>query len=221
MKKFENMTPGEKASYCKTRYEQLKYEAELRVAEARKIKASGRVVSSKMRSAEKTVKRTDIQLAEEIGESRTQVQRYLRLAQLIPDLLGMVNDGTISIMTAVEISFLSEDVQMLLLDYIMTHHVVVSYEVRKLRDYMRGRDSITKEGMERLFSGRKQATVTIKSETAVGEITTTEAEEKPKITFTEKKLRKYFPPKYTKTDMENVMTGFLEFWKNEQDKKEE
>lgn len=125
-----------------------------------------------------------------------------------------MDDGTISVMTAVEISFLDSEVQGLLFDYIMANHAVVSYEVRKLREYLRDAESISKDGMDRLFAG-KEAEI---KQTMQGDRVVTE--DKPKITFTEKKLRKYFPPKYSKTDMENVMTGFLEYWKNEQDKKE-
>lgn len=208
MKKFEDMTPGEKARYCEKRYAELKNEAELRVAEARSNKGSGGGV----RSTGKTVKRSDEQLAEEIGESRNQAQRYLRLAKLTPELLELVDDGTISIMTAVEISFLDSEVQGLLFDYIMENHAVVSYEVRKLREYLRDVESINKDGMDRLLAGKEPEII----QTVQGDRVVTE--DKPKITFTEKKLRKYFSPKYSKTDMENVMTGFLEYWKNEQDK---
>lgn len=71
MKRFEDMTPGEKARYCEKRYAELKNKAELRIAEARSSKDFEGSVRSKLRLSGKSVKRSDEQLAEEIGESRT------------------------------------------------------------------------------------------------------------------------------------------------------
>lgn len=58
--------------------------------------------------------RSNQQLAEQVGDSKTQVQRYIRLTELIPELLDMVDEGKIALRPAVEISYLSKDEQAIL-----------------------------------------------------------------------------------------------------------
>ena len=60
--------------------------------------------------------RSDIELAEQVGESRNQIQRYIRLTNLIDPILDMVDNNQIAMNAAVEISYLSEDNQYVLLD---------------------------------------------------------------------------------------------------------
>ena len=55
--------------------------------------------------------RSDMQLANEVGESRNQIQRYIRLTELIPDILGLVDEGKIALRPAVEISYFPKDLQ--------------------------------------------------------------------------------------------------------------
>lgn len=62
--------------------------------------------------------RTDAFIGEAAGDSRNQVQRYIRLTYLIPELLTKVDEGKIAFSPAVEISFLTEDEQRILLDAI-------------------------------------------------------------------------------------------------------
>ena len=57
-------------------------------------------------------------LAEEIGESKDQIRRYIRLTELIPELLEKVDKGEIALRPAVDISYLPEDIQRSLLDTI-------------------------------------------------------------------------------------------------------
>ena len=55
--------------------------------------------------------RSDMQLANEVGESRNQIQRYIRLTELIPEILGLVDEGKIALRPAVEISYFPKDLQ--------------------------------------------------------------------------------------------------------------
>ena len=55
--------------------------------------------------------RSNQQVAEEVGDSKTQVARYIRLTELVPDLLDLVDEGKIALRPAVELSYLSKDEQ--------------------------------------------------------------------------------------------------------------
>ena len=90
----EHVLPSEKAFAYKMRLEALKRTA------GRPSKNSGQVGPNF---------RSDEQLADEVGESRKQVQRYIRLTYLIPSILQMVDDGRIAFNPAVEISYMTEE----------------------------------------------------------------------------------------------------------------
>ena len=60
--------------------------------------------------------RSDMQLANEVGESRNQIQRYIRLTELIPEILELVDEGKIALRPAVEISYFPKDLQEDLVD---------------------------------------------------------------------------------------------------------
>ena len=60
--------------------------------------------------------RSDAELAEKVGESRNQIQRYIRLTELVPEILQMVDDRQIAFRPAVEISYLTEEQQYTLLE---------------------------------------------------------------------------------------------------------
>lgn len=93
----ETVLPSEKAFAFKMKLDAIKHQG---VASAQ--------VGQKLLSVEK--------VAEDAGESRNQIKRYIRLTYLIPELLAMVDDGKIAFNPAVEISYLSKDEQRILLD---------------------------------------------------------------------------------------------------------
>lgn len=100
----EEVLPSEKAFAYKMKLEAIKRQGE------RKDLTSAPVVqkSDNMTSRER--------IAEESGESREQIRRYIRLTELIPEILDMVDEKKIAFRPAVEISYLSEDNQYVLLD---------------------------------------------------------------------------------------------------------
>ncbi len=82
--------------------------------------------------------RTDEQIAQETGESRMQIHRYIRLTELVPELLEFVNEGKIGMRPAVELSYLQEEEQRDVVDYIDTENVFPSHaqtiQMRKLSE---------------------------------------------------------------------------------------
>ena len=94
--------PSEKAFAYKMRLEAMKRQA------GRPPKENSSPVGTHLRS--------DAELAEKVGESRNQIQRYIRLTELVPEILQMVDDRQIAFRPAVEISYLSEEQQYTLLE---------------------------------------------------------------------------------------------------------
>ena len=97
--------PSEKAKSYKMRLEAMKRQA------GRPSKGNESPVATNLPKG-----RSDVELGEAVGESKDQVRRYIRLTELIPEILQMVDEGKIAFRPAVEISYLSEDEQRDLLE---------------------------------------------------------------------------------------------------------
>ena len=136
--------------------------------------------------------RSDDELAEQVGESRGQLHRYLRLVELIPPILELVDKKALALATAVEVSFLDHEVQQMLYEYCKT------FQIFALRDYLKENDTITKMELMRILN-----------ENAPKD----ESNRFQQLTITKKKLQEYFPPFYTKSQMEKVLFSLLEEWK--------
>ena len=160
------------------------------------------------RSAGRPSKNNSVQVGQNFGktsrevlaanspDSNTQIQRYIRLTHLVQPLLDMVDDNKFAFNAAVEISYLSEDSQNLLLDAI---------------DYAQETPSLAQARRIRAFSdsGKLDSNV----------LEAILSEEKPletKVTLKGDKLKKYFPASYTPRQMEQVITGLLEEWSRRQ-----
>lgn len=100
-----NILPSEKAFAYKMRLEAMN-------------KQAGRPKKDNLTPLVSNLKRTNEELAEQVGESREQIRRYIRLTNLVPELLEMVDEGRIKMRPAVEISYLDEDAQRDLVDAI-------------------------------------------------------------------------------------------------------
>ena len=181
----EEVLPSEKAFAYKMRYEAMKRQA-------------GR--PEKKLSQVGTNLRTDAELAKEVGESRNQIYRYIRLTELIPELLEMVDAKKLPLVTAVDVSHIDHEVQEYLYEYIRENGMVKSYQVSALRKYLEDAGTIGQSKMisvlNEVLSGKKQT---------------------KSVHFSEKKLRKYFSSNYTTRDMEKIMIRLLEKWKEEQE----
>lgn len=123
----EVILPSEKAKSYKMRLEAMKRQA-------------GRPVKNNLTPVVSDYKepRTNEKLAETVGESREQIRRYIRLTELIPPILNMVDEGQIAMRPAVELSYLPQEQQVLLQNVIEredrapTH--VQAVKMRKLSD---------------------------------------------------------------------------------------
>lgn len=140
------------------------------------------------------------ELAKEVGESKNQVYRFIRLTDLIPELLEMVDAKKMPLVTAVDISYIDPKVQQYLYEYIKENGMVKSYQVTALRKYLEDYETIGQSKM-----------IAVLNEVITGKTQT------KSVHFTEKKLRKYFSSNYTVSDMEKIMIRLLERWKSEQE----
>ncbi len=153
-------------------------------------------------SQNETNLRSDEILAKEIGTSRNQIQRYIRLTELIPELLDMVDRKKLQFTVAVDISYIDPVVQQWLYEYIRENGFIKPAQVIALRKYLQ----IEKVNQQRM--------IMILNENMPGRTSINR-----KITFSEDKLSKYFPPFYSQLDMENIMIELLEEWKKKQGEK--
>jgi len=131
-------------------------------------------------------------LAEEMGESRNQIQRYIRLTFLITNLLNMVDTKQIPFNTAVELSYLKESEQQLLLDTISKYNVIPSLKQAT-----------------RLKTLSKENNL---DENIICMVMTENTKSPDKISLKSSSLKKYFPENYTTEQMEEVIYKLLEDW---------
>lgn len=131
-------------------------------------------------------------LAEETGESRNQIQRFIRLTSLNKDLLEMADIKKIPFNTAVELSYLRENEQQLLHNSISECGIIPSIkQASQLK-------ALSKE--EKLDENKINEIMSEKPKTPV------------KISFTGSNLKRYFPKEYTVKQMEDVIYKLLEDW---------
>ena len=132
-------------------------------------------------------------VAEQAGESVKQVQRYIRLTELVPSLLEMVDAKKIAFNPAVELSYLKKDEQTLLLDAMEMEQATPSLsQAQRLKKY-------SQEG--KLFFDVMSAIMSEEKKTEI-----------EKITLTGDKLKKYFPKGYTPKQIEDTIIKLLEKW---------
>lgn len=131
-------------------------------------------------------------LAEESGESKNQIHRYIRLTNLNKNLLDMVDIKKIPFSTAVELSYLKENEQEILYNAINEYGAIPSMkQAARLKNF-------SKE--EKL------------DKNVIDAIMTEETEVPIKINLTGKSLKKYFPKEYTQKQMEDVIYKLLDDW---------
>ena len=142
-------------------------------------------------------------IGKENGLNRTQVFRYIRLTELIPKLLDMVDEGRLSFLVAVEISYLNHKYQQWIWEYIHENGMIKQEQLMDLRQY-RDDDSLTQEQMIDILIQKRSTPQTRK-----------------KILITERKLNKYFPAYYSQSEIERVIVSLLEQWKASQESEEQ
>ena len=150
-------------------------------------------------SQNETKLRSDEILSKQVGESRAQVQRFIRLTELIPDLLELVDKKRLNFTIAVDISYIPQDVQKWIYEYICDNGFIKPNQIAALRNYL-GQGPVTQSLMISILNSH----IPVKAPAR-------------KVTLNEKKLTKYFPKNYTSEDMEKVIESLLEKWKQEQE----
>ncbi len=149
-----------------------------------------------------TQKRSDQIMAEELGESRNQIQRFIRLTNLIPELLDMVDEKKISFNPAVELSYLDESQQRDFLEAMEdTQNAPSLSQAQQLKKMAQQGEFSYEKAFDVMGQEKKSEkdTVTIKNET----------------------LRKYFPRSYTPKQMEEKIIQLLDAWQKKQQRRNE
>ena len=179
----EELLPSEKAFAYKMKLSAMKRQGE-------RNDLSGENTSAQN---ERKLEAADI-LSEEVGISRAQIRRYIRLTELIPELIEYVDKKRIPFTSAVEISYLDKEIQKWLFEYIRDNGLVKPKQIALLRKACE--TGIMTEGK----------LIAILNDSQPGRTPST------KNLISEKKLRKYFPADYTEEDMRSVIVELLEQW---------
>ena len=183
----ENILPSERAFAYKMKLEALKNQG------ARSDLTSSQI-GTKLRADEK--------VAQDLGESRNQVQRFIRLTNLIPELLDMVDEKKISFNPAVELSYLDESQQRDFLEAMEdTQNAPSLSQAQRLK-------KLAQEGH---FS----------YDVAFAVMGEEKKDELDKVVIKNDTLRKYFPRSYTPKQMEDTIIKLLEQWQRKQQRQNE
>lgn len=147
--------------------------------------------------------RTNVQLANEVSESATQIKRYIRLTELIPELLEKVDKGEIALRPAVDISYLPEDIQQSLLDTIEMGQCTPSYaQTRRMRTLL-AEGKLTDEAIYAIMQEEKP-------------------NQKEKFTISASKIEKVLPQSVKASQREDFILKAIDYYaKHLQRKKEE
>ena len=148
-------------------------------------------------SQTETKLRSDAQLSLQVGESRAQIQRYIRLTELQPKLLNMVDNKRLNFTVAVDISYIDKEIQNWLYDYIDANGTIIPNQVKTLRKAIDSGTVMTQQKMVSILNECIKPKNTAKN-----------------VTFSGKKLEKYFPASYTAADVEKIVFELLEEWKS-------
>lgn len=132
-------------------------------------------------------------VADEAGESKTQVQRYIRLTELQPELQQMVDEKKISMTPAVELSYLKPEEQQMLLTAIDSEQATPSLSQAQRMKKLSQAGKLNDDTMLDIMMEQKKP-------------------EKCELTFSGDVLRKYFPRSYTPQRMQETIIKLLEAW---------
>ncbi|WP_333657252.1 ParB/RepB/Spo0J family partition protein [Tissierella praeacuta] len=175
----ENILPSERAFAFKLKLEAIKRQGE-----------RADLTSSQLGTK---LPRADEIIAEQAGSSRNQVQRYIRLTHLIPEILSMVDEKKIAFNPAVELSFLKDNEQADLLEAMDMEQATPSLSQAQRLKKFSNEGKLSLEVMSAIMSEEKKGDL-------------------DKVTLTGDKLKRYFPKSYTPKQMEETIIKLLEGW---------
>ncbi len=184
----EKILPSEKAFAYKMKLEAIKHQGERSDLTSRQV-------------GEKS--QTSIQLvANQAGESQRQVQRFIRLTELIPELLDMVDEKKIALNPTYELSFLKKEEQVDLLDAMDSEQATPSLsQAQRLKKFSQ-EGHLTLDMMRVIMGEEKKSDL-------------------DRVTFTSDTLRKYFPKSYTPQRMQETIIKLLEAWQKKRQRDQE
>ena len=186
----ENILHSERAFAYKMKLEAMKHQGE------RSDRTCGQV-GHKLTGQ----KSRDI-LAAQAGDSARNVQRYIRLTELVPDLLEMVDERKIALNPAYELSFLKKEEQEQLLDAMDSEQATPSLsQAQRLKKFSQ-EGHLTPDVMCAIMSEEKKS-------------------EWDRVTLTSETLRKYFPKSYTPKKMQETIVKLLEAWQRQRQREQE
>ena len=184
----ESLLPSERAFAYKMKLEAVKHQG------ARTDLTSRQVGEKSQTSIQK--------VADQAGESQRQVQRYIRLTELIPELMDMVDEKKIALNPAYELSFLKKEEQVDLLDAMDSEQATPSLsQAQRLKKYSQ-EGHLTLDMMRVIMSEEKKSDL-------------------DRVTFTSDTLRKYFPKSYTPARMQETIIKLLEQWQKKRQRDQE
>ena len=184
----ESLLPSERAFAYKMKLEAVKHQG------ARTDLTSRQLGEKSQTSIQK--------VADQAGESQRQVQRYLRLTELIPELMDMVDEKKIALNPAYELSFLKKEEQVDLLDAMDSEQATPSLsQAQRLKKYSQ-EGHLTLDMMRVIMGEEKKSDL-------------------DRVTFTSDTLRKYFPKSYTPARMQETIIKLLEAWQKKRQRDQE
>ena len=142
------------------------------------------------------------QVAADAGESKSQIQRYIRLTELLPPLLDMVDEKKIALSPAYELSFLKPEEQAQLVETM---------------DYEQATPSLSQAQRMKKFSQEGRLT----EDVMLAILSEEKKSELDRVTLTSDTLRKYFPKSYTPKKMEETIIKLLEAWQRKRQQQQE
>ena len=183
----EELLPSERAFAYKMKLEALKHQGA-------RMDLTSCQVGTKLRADEK--------LAESVNESARTVQRFIRLTELISELLDMVDERKLAFNPAVEVSYLKQDEQRMLLEAMDAEQTTPSLsQAQRLKKFSQeGR--LTEEAMSAIMGEEKKSDM-------------------DKVTLRSDTLRRYFPKSYTPKQMEQTIIKLLDVWQKQRQKNQE
>ena len=183
----ESLLPSERAFAYKMKLDAMKHQGE-------RVDLTSSQVGTKLRA--------DEILAQQAGSSRNQVQRYIRLTELIPELMDMMDEKKIALNPAYELSFLKKEEQVDLLDAMDSEQATPSLsQAQRLKKYSQ-EGHLTLDMMRVIMSEEKKSDL-------------------DRVTFTSDTLRKYFPKSYTPARMQETIIKLLEQWQKKRQRDQE
>ncbi len=176
----EHILPSEKAFAYKMKLDAIKHQGKASVQ-----------VAEKLLSVEK--------VADDAGESKDQVRRYIRLTYLIPELLSMVDDGKIAFNPAVEISYLDQSEQRVLLNAMELNDCTPSHaQAIRLK-------KLSQEGV-------------LQDQTIYDILAEQKPNQQEQYKFKREDIRKYFPQSYTDKQVCDTVIKLLEQWQRRRER---